>query len=133
MLAHLCGNDQLVTNLSRFHPFTNKFLRTLVLAEGDETISLYNGSDDDQNLLVVSGIDEVAASLIESIKKLETSILVHSTHALFGPLVTDAHGTETDRRDMNACARSKFTEVTKLSSGGSGGSKETHDKRVVNG
>ena len=53
-------------------------------------------------VLVIGGVDEISASLVECIKELERGCLVHAAHAEFFPLVTDAHGTELQRRDMDA-------------------------------
>ena len=73
--ANLRRDDHLVANATLFHPFANEHLGSSVL-------------------VVASGIDEVTASLIESIKQLEARLFVHGAHDAL-PLVSDAHSTET--------------------------------------
>ena len=49
-----------------------------------------------ERLLVVRGIDEVAARLEVGIEELEGELLVHGAYSAIVPLVTDAHATKDD-------------------------------------
>ena len=55
------------------------------------------------HLLVIGGIDEVTTCLIVSVEELETRILVHGTHSDGVPLISDALGTEDQRRNVDRC------------------------------
>ena len=74
--TNLGGDDHLVTDATRLHPLADELLGRLVL-------------------VVVRGVDEVAASRVERIEELEARLLVHRAHAELVPLVTDAHRPET--------------------------------------
>ena len=66
------------------------------------------------NSLIVGCIDEVSAGLIKSVKQLEAGFLIHSSHPVLIPLVTNAHGTETDGRDVDAGERRELAVATEL-------------------
>ena len=66
------------------------------------------------NSLIVGCIDEVSAGLIESVKQLEARFLIHSSHPLLVPFVTNAHGAELDRGNMDTCPRCKLSVPTKF-------------------
>ena len=56
-------------------------------------------------VLVIGGVNEISPSLVERIEELERGCLVHATHAELLPLVTDAHGTELQWRDVDSGIR----------------------------
>lgn len=66
------------------------------------------------NLLVVGGIDEVSTSFVERIEQLEASLLIHSSHAILGPLVTDAHRTERNGGDVDTGIASQLAMPAKF-------------------
>lgn len=52
-------------------------------------------------LLAVRGINEVTPRLVVRVQELETGVLVHGTHTNLVPLISNAHGTELQGRDMD--------------------------------
>lgn len=63
------------------HPFTNKFLRGLVLAGEKGYVSLVAVWRIKGCPLIIGGIDEVSTGLIIGIKEFETASFVHCPHA----------------------------------------------------
>lgn len=80
--TYLGSNNQLVTVAAELHPLANKLFGGLLL-------------------VVVGGVDEVAAGFVVGVKELEALLLVHGTHAEGFPAVTDAHSTELDGGDLD--------------------------------
>lgn len=113
----LGGNDDLVPDPTFFHPFTDVLFRRLVLA-----ITRYKRRqfcrllEPNQNVLIVSRVDEVPPSFVERIEQLEARVLVLVTEGVPGP-VTDAHCTERKRGDVNACQRRELAVATELGLG----------------
>ena len=50
--------------------------------------------------LGISGVDKITSGLVESIQKSEALLFIHAAHPEPVPLITDAHGTKTNRGDM---------------------------------
>ena len=67
--------------------------------------------------LDIGGIDKVAACVEVGIEQLEAALLVHRAEPNVRPLVTDAHGTELDGRDVDASERSESPVATELGLG----------------
>lgn len=85
-----------------------------------------------EHALSIGSVDKVPACVKERIKELEAALLVHRAHAVLLPLVTDAHGTELYRGDMDACERRKRTMPSELGLGlGRGSQKVTHGESVL--
>lgn len=77
-------------------------------------------------VLVIGGIDKVPAVIIIRVQKLETGGLVHRSHSSVCPLVTDAHGTELEGRNMDTRVGREATETSELGGRLWGGRKERH-------
>ncbi len=92
---YLGHNNHLVSVAALLHPLPDEFLRRFVL-------------------VVVRGIDEVAARLVERVEELEAALLAHCAHAEFLPLVTDAHRAECERRDVHARKWAELAVVAEL-------------------
>ena len=61
-------------------------------------LSKYEHSSNDS--LVVRDVYEVFADIEIRIEEFKRGLFVHSSHTIFLPLITDAHGTKTNRGDM---------------------------------
>ena len=72
--TYLGRNDHLVAYPARLHPLSNELLGRLVL-------------------VVVRGVDEVAAGVVVRVEEREARLLVHRAGAELRPLVADASGT----------------------------------------
>ena len=77
-------------------------------------------------LLAVRSINEVTPRLVVRVQKLETGVLVHGTHTNLVPLISNAHSTELDWRDMHAGTRSEWPMATELGGGFGRGSPGRH-------
>ena len=107
--THLGRDDNLVPNPARLHPLPNELLRAPVL-------------------VVVRGVDEVPARVVERVQQLEARRLVHHAHTVLTPLVADAHASEADRRDVNPRLVAEAAVATELGRGRAGGSPELEER-----
>ena len=80
----------------------------------------------DSNSLVIGRVDEVTTSFVVGIEQLETVLLVLAAQADLGPLVTDAHPTELNRRDVHTSVRRELAMDTELRLGFGSGCEDTH-------
>ena len=103
---YLRRNHHLVPYPACPHPFANEHLGSFIL-------------------VVASSVDEVTACLVESIKQLEARLFVHGAHDAL-PLVSDAHGTETQRGDVETRIRGQWAVAAQVSGGVCGLVEERH-------
>ena len=95
--GELGGEDDLVAVLAGFHPFAEPFLGFL-------------------HLVVVGGVDEVAAVVEEVVEDFERGFLVAFAQE-FGPRVAKVHGAETEGGYSHACCGSKDSVVAEKALG----------------
>ena len=70
-----------------------------------------------EDVLIVRSVDEVASSVIVRVEELHTAFLVHRAHTVGGPLVSDAHRTELDGRDVYTSVGVKLSVIAQLGLG----------------
>ena len=92
--TYLGSNDQLVANATLLGPLANERLRRLVLTTQGSLLRDWRRYE---YVLNISRVDEVPAGVVEGLEKFETVLFVHRAHTNGTPLVTDAHGTKTNR------------------------------------
>lgn len=79
------------------HPFTDELLRTLVLTAATRCVNVVNMNElAEADILLIGDIDEIATGIVIRVEQLEVLLLVHGTHTMLFPLVTDGHGTESN-------------------------------------
>lgn len=110
-MTHLRRDDNLITDTARRHPLANVQLRGFVL-------------------VVVRGVDEVASSLEERVKKLEAGLLGHETHPELVPLVANAHCPKAEWRDVHAGGGGELAVEAELRGRGRSGRKAGHSVSV---
>ena len=59
------------------------------------------------DILAVGGVDEVTTALVKGVEELEARLFVHAAHAFICPLITNAHCSEHEGRDIDTSERRK--------------------------